>query len=316
MKRILNCFVALAAVSALCLTSCKSGDEEDDPIRPEVKDLVSADVPSYGWSGETGNGILKYSPSEYDADEANAYYAFKMEDEVCESAVLNVVMSSVSEARQIARILNDGTWVGYDDDDDEEDYRTAPSTLNRFRFIDMTAAVMRHIGRANATRAGLTLPIPVQQEGRVIYVVLPNVKGLSVADLRMVMDIWNGNSSRIPDHVVFGKYENGTYTCSNMHGMNIDYVVETKFNADGNCTKYVTRITLPSEGWAQFYYDVLEEQTDDFEIQFGRRPDLMLNGKTVELDAVIVGDVPRSQIDMMIYALDWLNNRPFISNLF
>lgn len=309
MKRLLSCFVAIATVCALCFTSCKDDDPKDPD--PNAGGLVSDKVPAEGWSGNADNGILKYSLGEADEDEPNTYYAFNMKDGVCESAVVNVVMPDANIAKQFAKILNDGSWVNYGDDEDDEDDYYAP----RHSF-DMTLAVMKRALSIRATRANLALPIPVKQSGKVIYVSLPNMKGLSDSDLRTVMEVWNGYASEIPDHVIFGKYENGTYTCSNMHGMNIDYVVNTQFNTAGHCTKYVTRITLPTEGWAQFYYEVYEEQISDFEMQFGQRPDLSISGKTVVLDAAIVGEVSRADVDAMICTLDWLNNRPFVSDLF
>lgn len=158
----------------------------------------------------------------------------------------------------------------------------------------------------------------MQQDEKVIYIILPNFTGLDADDLREIMDLWTGNGYVDPDRVIFGKYQDGVYTCDNMHGMDISYriEIETEFNSDGFCSRYLTSITLPTEEWAEFYYDMYEEQMWDFEQQFGQRPDLRLNGKTVTVDAVIIGDIPRGQIESMIYSLDWLNNCPFLFRLF
>lgn len=307
MKKFLSTTLAMSMILALGFTSCKSDDVDYPELTPDDKELINPAVPAEGWSGNTENGVLKFAPEQYDED-ANTYFAFNMKNGVCEKGVINVVMPSATQARQIAAMLNNGTWAEEDDDEDyEADYQAAS--------FDMTTALMKKISRANASRAGIILPIPVQQEGKVIYVVLPNAKGLSATELKMVVDLWDGNSSITPDRVIFGTYSNGVYTCNNMHGMNISYRIETEFNAAGFCTKYLTKITLPNEDWASFYYDVYEEQMWDFEQQFGQRPELSLNGNTVTVNAFIVGEISQSQIEATIYTLDWMNNCPFVYRL-
>ncbi|MDE6269970.1 MAG: hypothetical protein K2M12_03830 [Muribaculaceae bacterium] len=314
MKKFLTGIVALSTILTLAFTSCKSGDDDDfEPLNPDDKELVNSNVPAQGWSGNNENGTLKYAPSEYEDDEPNTYFAFDMKGGVCEKAVLNIVMPNSIQAKQIAQMLNNGTWI--DEDDDDENYSASPSKSKR-RAFDVAETLLKRIRRGNASRAGVTLPIPVQQEGKVIYIMLPNLRGLSAADIKTAVDLWSGNTSIVPDRVIFGTYKDGIYTCKNMHGMNIDYRIETRFNSSGVCTKYTTSITLPTEAWAQFYFEAFEEQLWDFEQQFGQRPDLKINGKTVVLDAVIIGEVLQAQIDAMIYSLDWLNNCPLIYNLF
>lgn len=322
MKKISTYIVAASTMLALAFNSCKSGDDDDfEPLIQEDKALVNSDVPGEGWSGNTENGILKYAPSEYDKEDPNTYFAFKMKDGVCEKAVINIVMYNTSQAKQFAQILNNGTWVDIDDEDEDEDeddeedeyYFRAEAKSHHIAF---TYSLLKRISRYNASRSGYTLPIPVQQEGKVIYIYLPNMTGLYASDIEKAVNLWSGDYSIIPNHIIFGTYVNGVYTCNNMHGMNIDYVVETKFNTYGYCTKYTTTITLPSENWAELYYDAFEDQLWDFEQQFGQSPDLNITGKTVILDAVIVGNVTQEHIDSMIYSLDWLNNCPFIYSLF
>ncbi|MBD5194474.1 MAG: hypothetical protein HDS84_01620 [Bacteroidales bacterium] len=316
MKKFLTGVVAMTTILALAFTSCKSGDDDDfEPLSPEDKVLVSSDVPSEGWSGNTDNGILKYAPSEYDNEDINTYFAFNMKNGVCDNAVINIVLQNSVQAKQLAQMLNNGTWIEEEEDDDD-DYAYSNRSKSQSRSFDITNSLLKCISRANASRAGVTLPIPVQQEGKVIYVVLTNFKGLHADDIKTAVDLWSGNSYTVPDRVIFGTYVNGVYTCKNMHGMNIDYLVETKFNNSGICTKYTTTITLPDENWAAFYYEAYEEQLWDFEQQFGQRPDLKLTGKTVILDALIMGDITREQVNSIIYSLDWLNNCPFIYKLF
>lgn len=315
MNKFLKSFVLCATALTMGLTSCdKDSQNENNPDLPDVKDLISSNFPSQGWSGDGEDGILKYATYSYEDDEPNGYFAFDMKNGICRSAVYNIVMPNSNIASQIAKMLNDGSWASAMEDDD--DYSVLSRSGNTGSIYNMAARTMMRITGVSFSRAAVTLPVPVQQNGKVIYVVIKNVAGVSRSDLRTMMDIWTGRSTQIPDHVVFGKYENGVYTCSNMRGMNIEYVVNTGFNAQGNCTKYTTKITLPTESWAKFYYEAYEQQIDELETQFGQRPNLSKNGKTVVLDAVIIADVPKTYIDSLIYALDWMNNCPFVYSIF
>lgn len=314
MKKFLSGIVAVSTILALAFTSCKSGDDDDfESLSPEDKALISSVVPSQGWSGNTENGILKYAPYEYDDDEISTYFAFNMKNGVCDNAVINIVTYSSTQAKQLAQMLNNGFWV--DGDNGIDDYANNNANY-KSRSFDVANSLLRHAARGKGSRAGFTLQIPVQQEGKVIYVVLTNVKGLSANEIKKVVNYWSGESMAIPDHVIFGKYANGIYTCENMHGMNIDYVIETKFNTTGFCTQFKTSITLPNENWAQFYYESYEDQMDDFEQQFGQRPELKIDGNSVILNAVIIGDLTQEDINTMVYAIDWLNNCPFVYNFF
>ncbi|MDE6811523.1 MAG: hypothetical protein K2J15_04150 [Muribaculaceae bacterium] len=312
MKKFYIFFASMLAMSSLTLTSCHSGDEDEPYVVVDNGDLISSEVPyEEGWSGDSRNGTLKYTPEDYEEDEPNSYFAFSMKDGRCDEAVYNVVMPNAVTARLWASKLNSGTWVD-DDWDDDEYYRPE----SRGEVSAMTKRILKQIKKTNATRSGFTLPIPVTCNGRVLYISLPNVKGLTASELEKVMDYWVGNGYVVPDHVLFGKYEDGVYTCSNMHGMNIDYVVRTKFNDSGICTKYTTTMTFPTGDWADFYYEIYESSLDQYEESFGRRPDLSRDGNSVILDAVIIGDVTRRDVDDMIYTLDWMNNSPFLFSIF
>lgn len=313
MKKFIASFVALATALSVGLSACSDDDDDKDPKDPSGtdKELVSDNVPQAGWQGDAANGIITYSEG-YEEDDINSYFAFDMKNSVCQSAVYNVVMESASQAKQIAKMLNDGSWANIDDDEEDDDYDYAPAKNRRLAF-DIANSIKR-IAKGMSTRAN-TLSIPVEQDGAVIYIALPNMKGVAIEDLRDVMALWYDTEYIVPDRVIFGKYENGVYTCSNMHGLDIDYRVETKYNADGYCTKYTTTLTLPDKNWAQVFYDTYEEQMWDFEQQFGQRPDLKLDGNKMILDAVIAGEVSREQIEQTIYSLDWINNRPLIFSL-
>ncbi len=287
--------------------------------------MISPALPeSFEWSGASSNGIAKYVPrTAYEIEDAEGYFAFKLKDGICESAVYSCILESSKEAQYFANVLNNGTWLSDMDDDDDDDndddfYYVSKSTSRSFKpmIFDMLKKTMRNIQVESSTRASLLLPIPVHREGNVLYMVIPNVKGLSMDELKTVMDIWCGNSTTIPDHVIFGTYKNGVYTCDNMRGMNIKYVITTASTEDNICTKYTTSITLPSEGWAQVYYQTYLEQLDGMEQQYGHRPDLSITGTTVILDAFIEGDVPMEYIESVIYSLDWLNNSPILYALF
>ena len=304
------------ALAVIGLVSCKSDDPDVGSIVSN-KEMISPDIPAKtGWSGSTRDGIAKYVPAgdEDDYDEPDGYYSFEMKDGICESAVYNLVMESAMEAKTLASMLNSGKWVDTDHDFDPDFASTRSGLMPK--VYDMAKRAMVPATMTVSTRSPLVLPIPVRQEGRVIYMVIPNVKGLSMSELRTIVEYWSGQSEKMPDHVIFGTYENGIYTCENMGGMNMKYVVTTAFNDRGLCTKYVTAITLPNEGWAQLYYATYDAQLDDFEEQFGKRPELTLEGTTVMLDAVIIGDVTKAEVDAMIYSLDWLNNCPILYSFF
>lgn len=313
MNKILTYFVAMPTMLMLAFTSCHSGDDDDfEPIDQGDKALVNADVPNEGWSGDSDNGILKFAPSEYDSEEPNAFFAFRMKNGVCENGVLNIVMENSSQAKQLAQMLNNGTWVDLDDEEDDECYRSKGES----RSFDFTKVLLKCISRSNASRSGFTLPIEVKQDGKVIYIFIKNAIGVSASDLKNAVELWCGNTMIVPDRVIFGTYTNGVYTCKNMHGMNIDYVVDTQFNTFGYCTKYSTSISFPTENWAQFFYESLMEDYQDYEQTFGESPQIRKDGKTVVIDAVIIGEISKTQVDAMIYALDWINNRPILLGLF
>lgn len=317
MKKFLTYCVACAALLTLGLSSCKSGDDDEFKVPEELKALVTDNVPkSEGWTGNSENGVLKYMPEEYDDEDFNSYFAFDMHNGSCETAVYNVVFPKESFARQFAKMLNDGSWIDDDDDDDDyyddDNYRSLKSVATSSTKAKTILKSLRKATRAN----DLTLPIPVKQTGKIIYIVIPNIKGISAADLRTVMNYWTGNSFREPDRVLFGKYENGIYTCNNCRGLNMDFLITTQFNAQGFCTKYETSITMPTTAWAEAMYEEYEESMWEYEEKFGKRPTLTLNGRTVTLDAVIQGDITHAQIDSIIYALDWINNCPILFQLF
>lgn len=312
MKKFYLLLASFLTISSMALTSC-NGDDKDEPEKTDDKELVSTKVPlEEGWSGNGQNGILKYAPDDFEEDDINSYFAFDMKDGECDKAVYNIVMPDAQTAKYLASQFNNGTWLDLDDDDFYDVRAT------RSGKVTFAQRVLNQIKKLKATRAEsmFTLPIPVQCNGRVLYIVLPNFKGTNSSDLKKVVEYWTGNGITIPDHVLFGEYKNGVYTCKNMHGMNIDYKVETQFNSDNICTKYTTTMTFPTNDWAVFFYQVYESQLDDYEESFGRRPELTKKGNSVILDAVIIGDVTRQIIDDLIYSLDWMNNCPLLFSMF
>lgn len=322
------CF-ALTALATLSLASCHSGDDDDnDSNNSEIKDLVSSKIPEEGWSGNATNGILTYTPDEdADSDEPVGYFSFKMQNGVCENGVYNVVMPNSAQARKLANMLKNGSWAededfGFDDDDDydyydqDEYYYSKPRRGLCPKVFNFLTNDFAHFKFTNSTRSSLKLVIPVQQEGRNLYVALPNIKGLTQEELEAVMEYWEGYSYKAPDRVLFGTYENGTYKCSNLRGLDMTYVIDTKYDAQGYCTMYRTSITLPSKDWAELYYMQYQEQMDQLEQQFGRRPSLKKDGKTVIVDAIIEGDFTHEMVDQMVYTMDWMNNCPILFNLF
>ena len=301
----------LLMIVMLCFTlaSCHSDDPDAGKLTTTINEaLISPNVPEQGWTSDAREGVLKYSPDDYESGEANGYFAFEMRNGLCEEAVYNVVMPDPLSAKILAEQLNTGTWI------QDNDFITRASGCKV--ICNLSQNILQTLNPTNLTRASLTLPIPVSRSGRVLYVSIPNIKGLSETDLYEIMDVWCGNVYDIPRHVMFGKYENGVYTCSNMRGLGMDYEIETEYNQSGCCVLYRTMITLPTKGWAELIYSEYEDQMWDFEQQFGDRPKLSIEGNTVIMDALILGDLYKSDVDTLIYSIDWLNNAPFLFNLF
>lgn len=295
-----------AVVMTFGFISCSSDD--DEPEAPS--ELVTPTLPtSNGWSGDFENGVAKFADlsESDDPEEGMTYMAFSFKDGICTDGVVNIVMPSEEYAKGLEQMLKSGIWNG----DDEEDYIMASAVFH------MNCSVMKAVSRADMIMG--QMPINVSRKGKVVYQTIPNIKGLTGIEVRNAVKLWN-DGDYTPTKVVFGKYENGVYTCSNTMGIGMDYHIDTKFNADGYCTKYVTTLTFASQGWAQMMYDQLNENIQDDEdiyvSLFGKKPVLTLNGRTVVLEAVISENVRKSDVEDLIIALDWHMNRPILWDIF
>lgn len=300
-----------ATVMTFSFTACSS-DDDDDPSVPG--ELVTPAVPAAsGWSGDFENGVAKYADlSEYDPEEGQAYLAFSFKEGICTDGVVNIVMPNEEYAKKAEQMLKSGTFMNDDDDDDDdEDYGRSASV---FKF---SRAAMKAVSRADM--GAETLPLNVSRKGKVVFMAIPNIKGLSAADIQNAVKLWSGGDYT-PTKVVFGKYENGVYTCSNVMGIGMNYRIDTDFNAGGLCTKFTTTLTFTSRGWAQMMYNQLNEniQSDEdvYVDLFGKKPTLTINGTTVVLDAVIYGDVKKADVEDLIIALDWWMNKPILWDMF
>lgn len=96
---------------------------------------------------------------------------------------------------------------------------------------------------------------------------------------------------------------------------NSKYEIHTQY--DGNYVKdFTTTLTLPNASWAQLLKEVFDEQTSDYTDLFGNAPEITLEGNTVSIKALIVGDVPRETVEQYIIILDLMMNRPFVVSFF
>ncbi len=151
MKKFYSFFAVAALSLSLGCSSCVKilnglHDEDDDdepeienpvtpdqPNRPdeEPNDLVSATLPSEGWSNVTSDGIVTYAPYASDPEDGGSYFAFKMEGGVCTDAAFNLVATSTAEAKYLADMLTSGEWANFDDEDDE-DYKIRRKAVKVF----------------------------------------------------------------------------------------------------------------------------------------------------------------------------------------
>ncbi len=302
-----------AAAAALTLGFGFTACGDDDPAEKVEKNpqIVTTNVPStLGWSQNDSEGIAYYTVTN-DADledgEYNSYFGFAIKGDKVKAAVFSLVTGSEAEAATIAKLFNNGTWISEEDEADlKAPARKVAGALGR----NLRAAVKKV---AN-TRANMLLPIPVLVSGKVIYINIPQLEGLSVAEVKNVMLYWNTDANIDADKFIFGKWDEkkGTYTCTNMGGVNITYVVNVEFNSNEYCTKYLTTVTCPNPSWAQVMYSSLEDQCDTFEDMFGRRPVLSITGNVVSVDAAIINDVKKESIENALMQLDWINNMPML----
>ncbi|MDE6230661.1 MAG: hypothetical protein K2M37_03475 [Muribaculaceae bacterium] len=327
MKKFLSIFTVCAiALMGFSTVSCSKDNEPSNSSynsgdkgssQAMIDRLVSNDIPNEGWSGSLTDGVARYGISD-DYDEGE-YLSFVMDNGVCQGASLNLVFESSSIAKRIAKILNSGELGDFDDDDDDEWLSPAKVKEEGKGVIGVPKfsgkALRRMTSLVKATRAN-GLVIPVSCKGNVVYVMIPNFVGTHSQDILNVVGYWTGNVYTLPDHIVFGKYSNGVYTCDDLYGVGLNYRIETTFDSQDYCTGYKTIVTCPTEDWAYLMYATLDEQADEMYEEYGVRPTLSLNNKKVTMDAVIIGDVSRDEVFSMICFMDWANNRPFLLNMF
>lgn len=330
MKCFKHFLMAMLATMSLGLVACSDDDNDELSVHPSVPgELVSPTVPTtQGWSGDFQNGVAKYvATDDYDDEEPIAYMAFSFENGICKDGAVNVVMPNENDAKLLEDMLKNGTWAeDVDDDDDDDDYycdydfysdgfSSFHDICSYSSFLKSNHKITKVVSRASQSEV---LPINVYRKGNVVYMSIPNISGLTAEEVKGAIDLWSYNGVYVPAKVVFGKYENGVYTCDNMHGIGLDYRIDTQFDNNGVCTKFLTTISFPYRGWAQLYY---EEWTESFATQnyyyelFGM-PTVTINGNKVSIEAVIVGEPKQSDAEKYIIAIDWMNNCPILWELF
>lgn len=299
---------------SIITTSC-SNDGDDEP--GISSNLTSGTMPSKtGWSGNFDNGVATYTDSNHnDPDEVLAYMAFSFKDGICTEGVVNLVLPSEATAKQLADIMNSGDWSDLDEDDDYDDDDTRSTGEKSIFEIKCTRALLKTATRSDAE----SLPINVSRDGNVVYMVIPNIEGLTSDDIKTAVSAWT-TGDYPSDKVMFGKYEDGVYICNNMRGIGMDYRIDTAYNSNGFCTKYTTTVKMPTNAWAQVMYQSLYEDIQYNKNQYlqiyGGLPELTISGSTIVLNAIIKGDLTEPQIFSMIVAIDWMNNSPILWDLF
>lgn len=307
----------LALVFNNVLVSCSSDDDENSGGAPSgaVAELVSAHVPTQGWNGDIQNGVVTYCPyvvdnsgaeDEYDMD-FQPYYAFSFESGKCKNAVFNLVCPSDNIAKQMERVLRDGSWAMEENEDDVK--RSGILRNARSRISKMT--------RAGSDMNLKDLALLVYRSGSVIYIEIECLRGLSSDDVQALILHWEGKSKVIPNKIIVGKWDESTgiYTNNKILQWGITYEIKTGF--DGNLLKsYVTTMTFPNATLAQAIFESIEEQNRQIGARTGLYPEAKLEGRTLNEHAVILGDITKEQTLQLIAAIDWMMSQPFFISMF
>lgn len=309
-----------AVMLSFNLTSCSSDDDDEEGgggSSSSKGGVVVSSLPEEGWSGDMQNGVATYSPEGQYVDEEDGIkggcYAFEFVNGVCKNSAYNIVCSSEYYAKAYAEMLNSGAWADFDDEYD--DYELPAHRVKG--MLDAAPLLARSLLQQPMTKAGgSTLTFNVMRKGSVLYISLDNFKGCSSDDVEYAIDVWNGIT--IPNRFVFGEWDadKGEYFCSNLYGLDMDYLVNVSFDANRYVKSYVTTITMPSEAWAEVMYEVYLEAAEDMMAQFGEYPEIDINGRTVKINAIILDDVEEEMIVNYLKIIDFVNNRPLLAGMF
>lgn len=306
--------VLFSLFTSTALVACSSDDDEEGGAGAS-SGLIITDTPkAEGWKGDLQNGDATYVPyivdnsyaeDEYDMD-LQPYYAFNFSNGVCKEAVFGLICPNEKIAKQYETIFKNGTWADLDDDDDYDDYDDYRVNKVQSRIKNMTRAVSDYDFK--------DLALLVYRNGKVLYVTIDCLKGKSGNTLQKIVIFWNTGEGE-PD-IAMGKWDDnaGRYTNNNLYGLGIDYEINTTF--DNNLlTKYTTTMTFPNKTWAELLFEDLEESNREIGdlLGLGLYPEATLNGKSVNENAVIVGDITKEQTLQVIAFLDWSMARPFIT---
>ena len=309
--------LALLAVGFMSY-SCSEDDDNDGGgstgNNSGKTEVVVSQKPAEGWVGSFENGLCTYTPESYEEDEYSQCYAFNFSNGVCNDAAYNVIFENSSTAKIYADMLNSGKWAY--EDEDEEDYYSKTRTINNAIInLDILKALRKAIP-TNGTRAN-GLSFNVSRKGNVIYLSLDNYKKLTAEDVKYAIDVNNGEIT-VPDHFTFGTWDSakGTYTCNNIYGLGVKYVVNVAFDNNRTVTSYKTLLTFPTTEWAMVMEEMLVEQSYEYIQMFGQAPAINRNGKNITIDAIIIDSVSEENIVKYLILLDYVNNRPLLSSMF
>lgn len=306
----------MVGVMSFTLVSCSSDDDGGGTPPPsDSEGLVSNVIPDEDWSGDMQNGIATYVPYAAEDDEdITPYYAFNFKDGNCTEAVFDIVCPNEQFAKMLEKAFKDGSWAIMDDDDDDDDYDNYPYYSKAF-----SANMRSHLKAMTRETFDINLrdlALPVKRSGKVLYFYIDCLKGLSGADVKELVNRWSGISEDAPAKIIVGNYNEATgrYTCNNMHGIGVNYEINTTY--ENNLLKtYVTNVTFPNRTWAQMMYESLEEQNNSLGYYFGIYPEATISGNKVTENAAIVGDVTKEQTLEMIAYIDQLNSQPIYTFL-
>lgn len=314
------CMVLLLSATAVGFASC--GDDEEDGGTPPVDGLVSATIPSEGWSGSPTDGICTYrSENAYDDEDFSCYYAFAFENGKCVDGVFNVVCDREEDASDICKMLNSGAWAEEDDEDDY-DLTKAKSRTNALSIRKkLHAKVVRSV--VKSTRAANVMGITCTQDGKIVYFRLEAIKGLGGEDVKYIMKAWDTglNMDTLPEKPMFGTWNEttGKYTSNSIYAIPGTKVeIETAFNSSDIVTKYAATFILPNDLWAEMIEESLRNQAEGWQQLGNIELNIVRNENVVTTNIVNVeiANTSKEYLVKMIIALDILNARPIGTSLF
>lgn len=303
---------SMFAMMLSIVVSFSSCSKDDDGV---TEGLVNQTLPAQkGWSGSMENGICTYTP-DYDDEDADAYYAFSFKDGKCEDAVYNMIFETEAEAKEAAKLLNNGTFEDLNAFDEEDEIYETNGEMAMAKALNQVKMIKKAISKNQPVSRADLIGISCTQEGKVVFFKIECLKGKDGETVKMVVDSWETglDNDVLPEKPIFGTYDStsGKYTLNNVMGLkNSKYEITVGFESD-KVSSFVTAVTLPNASWAEYLAEDLNSQADDYYEMFGAAPKIKCEGSKITVEAVILDtNVSKSDIQKFIVVLDFMLSMP------